>query len=46
MLQVEEVKERLTTGSEATRAQREIRMRDPEFDMNRFVRSVKVGRDA
>jgi hypothetical protein len=40
--QVEEVKERLTTGSEATRAMREIRTRDPNFDVNRFVQSIKV----
>ncbi len=30
------------TGSEASRAMREIRSRDPAFDMNRFVQSVKL----
>ncbi len=40
--QAEEVKERLLAGSESGRAMREIRTRDPTFDMNNFVRSVKV----
>ena len=29
-------------GSEASRAMQEIRYRDPSFDMNVFLRSIKV----
>ncbi|KXZ52540.1 hypothetical protein GPECTOR_9g584 [Gonium pectorale] len=39
---VEDLKSRMFTGSEASRAMREIRARDPSFDMNRFVQMVKV----
>jgi len=39
---IEEVKERVLTGSESSRAMREIRTRDPGFDLNNFVRSVKL----
>lgn len=39
---VEDLKARVFTGSEASRAMREIRSRDPAFDMNRFVQSVKL----
>ncbi|GLC45459.1 hypothetical protein PLESTB_000316300 [Pleodorina starrii] len=39
---VEDIKSRMFTGSEASRAMREIRVRDPAFDMNRFVQSVKL----
>ncbi|GIL68526.1 hypothetical protein Vafri_21798 [Volvox africanus] len=39
---VEDIKARMFTGSEASRAMREIRVRDPSFDMNRFVQSVKL----
>ncbi|KAG2484061.1 hypothetical protein HYH03_017081 [Edaphochlamys debaryana] len=39
---VEDLKSRMFTGSEASRAMREIRSRDPSFDMNRFVQMVKV----
>ncbi|GFH23940.1 Tim44 domain-containing protein [Haematococcus lacustris] len=38
---VEEVKERLMSGSESSRAMKEIRARDPTFDMNSFVRAIK-----
>lgn len=40
--QVEEVKERMFSGSESSRAMREIRTRDPGFDLNTFVRAIKV----
>lgn len=40
--QVDEVKDKILSGSESSRAMREIRTRDPTFDMNNFVRSVKV----
>ena len=40
--QVEEYKERMFAGSEASRAMQEIRTRDPSFDMNIFLRSIKV----
>ncbi|KAJ9514582.1 hypothetical protein QJQ45_016330 [Haematococcus lacustris] len=39
---VEEVKERLMSGSESSRAMKEIRARDPTFDMNSFVRAIKL----
>ncbi len=41
-LQIDDIKDRLVSGSESSRAMREIRTRDPGFDMNNFVRSVKV----
>ncbi len=41
-LQVEEYKERMFAGSEASQAMREIRTRDASFDMNIFLRSIKV----
>lgn len=39
---VEEYKERVFAGSEASQAMMEIRMRDPTFDMNIFLRSIKL----
>eukprot|EP00798_Chlamydomonas_sp_ICE-L_P015519 gene15520-21608_t len=39
---VEEMKERIMSGSEATRAMQEIRYRDPNFDMNFFVKCIKL----
>lgn len=41
-LRPQDLKARVFTGSEASRAMREIRSRDPAFDMNRFVQSVKL----
>lgn len=38
----QELKSSMFTGSEASRAMREIRVRDQAFDMNRFVQSVKL----
>lgn len=40
--QIDDLKDRLVSGSEGSRAMREIRTRDPSFDMNNFVRAVKV----
>jgi len=40
--QIDDIKDRLVSGSEGSRAMREIRTRDMHFDMNTFVRSVKV----
>eukprot|EP00955_Chlamydomonas_euryale_P078786 363203-Chlamydomonas_euryale.AAC.21 len=39
---VEEYKERVFSGSEASQAMHEIRTRDPGFDMNVFLRSIKL----
>ncbi|KAF5837473.1 hypothetical protein DUNSADRAFT_4275, partial [Dunaliella salina] len=39
---IDDLKDRLVSGSEGSRAMREIRTRDPSFDMNNFVRSVKL----
>ncbi|GFR45893.1 hypothetical protein Agub_g7349 [Astrephomene gubernaculifera] len=39
---VEDIKAQMFTGSEASRAMREIRSRDPSFDMNRFVQMIKL----
>jgi len=41
--QIDDLKDRIVSGSEGSRAMREIRVRDPDFDMNNFVRAVKVG---
>ncbi len=41
-VQVDEVKEKLLSGSESSRAMREVRTRDPHFDLNYFVRAIKV----
>lgn len=42
---VEEYKERVLAGSEASRAMQEIRNRDQDFDMNVLLRSIKVNPD-
>ncbi|MEW5296833.1 MAG: hypothetical protein WDW36_000085 [Sanguina aurantia] len=39
---VEDVKARYFSGSDASKAMAEIRSRDPSFDMNSFVQSVKL----
>lgn len=39
---MQEVKTRVFTGSEASRAMREIRARNPGFDMIDFLRALKV----
>ncbi len=41
-VQVDEYKAKLLAGSESSRAMREIRARDPSFDLNTFVRAIKV----
>lgn len=38
---VEEMKERIMTGSEATQAMSIIRQRNPHFDLNHFVKCIK-----
>lgn len=39
---VQEVKARVFTGSEASRAMSEIRARNPSFDMVDFLRALKL----
>ena len=39
---MEDVKSKLSTGSESSRAMHMIRLRDHTFDINSFVRSIKV----
>jgi hypothetical protein len=41
---VEEYKERVFSGSEASQAMSTIRSREPTFDMNIFLKSIKVRR--
>ncbi len=40
--QVDEMRERILSGSESSRAMLEVRLRDPNFDLNTFVRAIKV----
>lgn len=41
-MQVDEIRGRVMSGTDGSRAMLEVRMRDPSFDLNIFVRAIKA----